>query len=318
MEVIHIFAYSIRRILYAIPTFFVVFSIVFLVMRAVPGDPAMAVLGDHATAEALEAMRARMGIDRPMGSQYISFIKGIVRGDLGNSITTNRPILPQIRRVLPFTIELTVAGILWGLLLGIPVGILSALKRNTLIDFLARIVSLLGLSTPSFYLGILLLLFFAVQLDWFPIIGSSMDATIGSRLYYLILPSLSLGLQLAAFVSRSARSSMIDILKEDYIRTAWAKGLNSWTILFVHVLRNALISIVTVTGIYFGVLLGGSILTETVFTRPGLGKFLVEAIQSRDYTAIEGGLIIYSIIIVVVNLIVDLTYGLIDPRISYN
>lgn len=310
-------SYVTRRILNSIPTIFIVATIVFFVMRSVAGDPAMAVLGEQASQAALDSLRLKMHLNDPLFQQYIHFIKGIFTGNLGTSLINNQPIAPMIMRALPFTLELATWGVFWGMLLGIPLGFVSAIKRNTITDFSARIFSLVGLSTPSFYLGILLLLLFSVQLGWFPVIGDITGGGFLTRIYYVTLPAIGLGLELAAFVSRSTRSTVLEIIGEDYVRTAYAKGLSYKSVMTKHVLRNALISILTVTGVYLGVLLGGSILTETIFSRPGLGKFLVGAIQQRDYPAIEAGLLVYSCIIVLVNLIVDLSYSVIDPRISY-
>jgi ABC-type dipeptide/oligopeptide/nickel transport system permease component len=297
---------------------FFVFTVVFFVMRMAGGDPVYAILGDHATQEAIDQLRLKMGLDEPLVVQYFNALSNLVRGDLGDSLINERPIAPQIMKVLPFTIELTLAAIFIGILLGIPAGVIAALKRNQMADYSLRVLSLLGLSMPSFYLGILLLLLFAVQLGWFPIISYSRTGGFWEQLYYLFLPALSLGLNKAAFVSRVARSTMLERLGSDYVRTARAKGLSEFKVVFKHALKDSMIPIVTVSGVYVGVLMGGAILTETIFNRPGLGKFLVQAISQRDYNAIQSGLVFYGLIIVVVNLAVDLLYGLIDPRVKYD
>ncbi|WP_022665386.1 ABC transporter permease [Desulfospira joergensenii] len=311
------FAYAIRRIIFTIPMLFFVFTIIFFVMRMAGGDPTYAILGDHASEEAIVQLRLKLGLDDPVSVQYMTALKNLIKGDLGNSLINDRPIAPQIMRVLPYTIELTVAAIIIGLVIGIPSGVAAALKRNKPTDYILRVCSLAGLSMPSFYLGILLLLVFAVQLDWFPIIGFTRSDSFLERLHYLFLPALSLGLNKAAFVSRVARSNMLERMGSDYVRTARAKGLSEYMVIFKHALKDCMIPIVTVSGVYVGVLLGGAILTESIFNRPGLGKFLVEAISQRDYNAIQSGLVFYGIVIVLVNLAVDLVYGFIDPRVKY-
>ena len=309
--------YAIRRIIFTIPMLFFVFTVVFFVMRLAGGDPTYVILGDQASQEAVTQLRLKLGLDEPLIVQYVQALKNLLQGNMGESIINDRPIAPQIMRVLPFTIELTIAAILIGLLIGIPLGVAAALRRNKMPDYLLRVFSLVGLSTPSFYLGILLLLLFAMQLDWFPIIGYKRTGDLWDRLYYLFLPALSLGLGKAAFVSRVTRSNMLERLGSDFVRTARAKGLSEYKVIYKHALKDCMIPIVTVSGVYVGVLMGGAILTETVFNRPGLGKFLVEAIAQRDYSAIQSGLVFYGIIIVLVNLTVDLLYGLIDPRVKY-
>jgi len=311
------FAYAVRRVIFTIPMLLFVFTVIFFTMRVAGGDPTYSILGEHASEEAVVQLRLKLGLDEPLSVQYLSAVKNLLKGDLGNSLINERPIAPQIMRVLPYTIELTIAAIIIGLLIGIPTGVAAALKRNKMTDYLLRVFSLAGLSMPSFYLGILLLLAFAVQLDWFPIIGFTRSDSILDRLHYLFLPALSLGLNKAAFVSRVTRSNMLERLGSDFVRTARAKGLSEFKVVFKHTLRDCMIPIVTVSGVYVGVLLGGAILTESIFNRPGLGKFLVEAISQRDYNAIQSGLVFYSILIVLVNLAVDIIYGLIDPRVKY-
>jgi ABC-type dipeptide/oligopeptide/nickel transport system permease component len=312
-----VYWYALRRIFWTLPTLFVVFTVVFFVMRVVAGDPAVVILGEYATAESLEKIRHQLGLDQPIWVQYGTSLVSLLRADFGQSLINNQPIAPQIFQVLPYTIELTAAGIIIGILLGVPLGIISAIRRNRMTDYLSRIFSLVGLSAPSFYLGILLLLFFAMKLGWFPIIGFSHSGGIARRLNHLFLPALSLGLTFAAFMARMSRSTMLEKLSADYVRTARSKGVPEFKVIFKHALRDSLISIVTVIGIYVGVLMGGSILTEMVFSRPGLGKFLVGAIWQRDYNAIQSGLVMYACIIVLVNLTIDLLYGFIDPRVKY-
>jgi ABC-type dipeptide/oligopeptide/nickel transport system permease component len=292
-------------------------TIVFLAMRWVPSDPAMVVLGDHATAEAIEAFREEMGLNRSLWNQYWEFIGGLVKGDLGRSLITNQPIAKQIWSLFPYTFNLAIASTLLGALIGIPLGVWAAVRKNTAIDYLSRIVALAGFSFPAFYLGVLLLLIFSIQLGWFPVLHHIREGTLGEHIYKLILPALSLGLIQASYVTRLTRSSMLEALNEDWVRTAFAKGLRARTVYFKHVLKNIMIPVITAIGLYMGTILGGAILTETVFNRPGLGKLLLGAIAQRDYTLIQSGLVVFAFIVVIVNLLVDLTYALFDPRVKY-
>ncbi|MFW5791694.1 MAG: ABC transporter permease [Desulfohalobiaceae bacterium] len=310
--------YALRRIVWTIPKLLVVFTIVFFVMRVMGGDPTHVILGEYATAEAIQNLRETLGLNRHILLQYGDALLGLLRGDMGRSMISNQPIGPMVLEVLPYTLELALASIVIGVVLGIPTGILSALRKNSWVDYLLRVVSLIGLSAPSFYLGIVLLILFSVQYDFFPIIGYSTKGGLLSRLHHLFLPALSLGLTLGAFTSRMSRSSMLERLGADYVRTARAKGLPERTVIFKHAFKDSLIPIITVVGVYIGVLMGGSILTETVFNRPGLGKFLIGAIHQRDYNAIQAGLVIYASIVVFVNVFVDIVYGFIDPRVKYD
>lgn len=307
--------YIVKRLLLAIPILVAVVTLVFFVVRMAPGDPAQVILGDSASQESLTALRAELGLDRPILVQYGEFLFSIIKGDLGNSIIRKQSINSMIAEVLPYTIELTLAGVLMGVILGLPLGVFSAVFRNSAADYGVRIMSLLGLSFPAFYSGILLLLAFAVYLGWFPVISDPDMGNMGERLYMLVLPAMNLGLIMMAYVVRSARSSLLETLGEDYIRTAKAKGLPGFIILYKHALKNALIPVITIVGLYLGVLVGNSVLTEIVFNRPGLGKLILSALDERDYSLLQGLMVIYAFIIVLVNLITDLTYGLVDPRI---
>ena len=307
--------YIVKRLLLAIPILVAVVTLVFFVVRMAPGDPAQVILGDSASQESLTALRTELGLDRPILVQYGEFLFSIIKGDLGNSIIRKQSINSMIAEVLPYTIELTLAGVLVGVILGLPLGVFSAVFRNSAADYGVRIMSLLGLSFPAFYSGILLLLAFAVYLGWFPVISDPDMGNMGERLYMLVLPAMNLGLIMMAYVVRSARSSLLETLGEDYIRTAKAKGLPGFIILYKHALKNALIPVITIVGLYLGVLVGNSVLTEIVFNRPGLGKLILSALDERDYSLLQGLMVIYAFIIVLVNLITDLTYGLVDPRI---
>jgi peptide/nickel transport system permease protein/glutathione transport system permease protein len=305
-----------RRILAAVPTLVAVLTLVFVIVRIVPGDPALVILGDQATPEAAAALRTRLGLDRPMWEQYASFIGNALMGDFGVSLVTGRPILAEVAAVLPHTVDLTIAAMIFGVVVGVPVGIWAALHRNGVIDVAARILSLLGLSFPVFVSGIFLLLAFALHWRIFPVIGSANLDDYGDRLHKLILPAITLGLVMAAYITRVTRSAMLQSLGEDYIRTARAKGVPWRRVVWVHGLRNASLPIVTVVGLYVGILLGNSVLTEIVFNRPGLGKVIVGALNQRDYTMLQGLMVIYCFLIVVVNTVTDLLYGVIDPRVK--
>ncbi len=308
--------FIVRRALAALVIIWAVATIVFFTMRVVPADPAEVVLGDQASAESLAAFRRLAGLDRPLLVQYQEFVGGLVRGDLGKSLVTGQPIAQQIAAVFPYTLSLALGSLIIGAMVGVPIGVLTAVRRNTWIDFSGRIFALLGFSFPSFYLGVVLLMVFSVWLGWFPIIHTVRGTSLSENLQKLILPSLSLGLVQAAYVTRLTRSTMLEALNQDYIRTARAKGVQPWKVHFVHALRNVLIPVVTAIGLYTGTILGGAILTETVFNRPGLGKLLIGAIAQRDYNLIQSGLIVFAIMIMLVNLLVDLSYGLLDPRVK--
>jgi len=309
--------YVLKRTLSALVIMWAVATIVFFAMRVIPSDPAQVVLGNYATAEALKAFRHDMGLDRPLWDQYIDFIGRLAKGDLGRSMITNRPIGEQIWALFPYTFNLAVFSTLLGAIIGIPLGVWAAIRKNTAVDYISRIVALAGFSFPAFYLGVLLLLVFSVQLGWFPIIHQVRTGTIAEHIQKLILPVLSLGLIQASYVTRLTRSAMLEALNEDYVRTAFAKGLRSRKVYFKHVLKNIMIPVITAIGLYMGTILGGAILTETVFNRPGLGKLLVGAISQRDYNTVQAGLMVFAFIVVIVNLIVDLTYSLFDPKVKY-
>lgn len=294
-----------------------VLTIVFVMIRVAPGDPAVAVLGTYASEEALTQVKHEMGIDRPLYVQYFEFLVGFATFDFGRSMINNSPIGAQIRYVLPKTLILTLSGIFIGCLIGIPIGIWTALKRNTLSDYVGRTISMAGLSVPSFLLAILLVYMFAVRIPIFPSLGVEDAKTIWDHLYHLTLPALSLGLIMAAYMSRMTRSTMLNILNLDYVRTAKAKGLPRRAVIYDHAMKNALIPIVTVIGMYVGVLIADSVLIEIVFSRPGLGKLMVSAMMKLDYNMLQTVLGLYAGIIVLANLLTDLTYAWLDPRIKY-
>jgi len=309
--------YLATRLVLAIPILLAVFTLVFLVVRVIPGDPAMAALGDYASKDAVEALRERMGLNEPLIMQYFRFLGGLLRGDLGNSMISGKPIGEQVAYVLPYSLELTLVSILIGGLLGIPLGVLTAVNRNSFIDYLGRIVSLLGLSVPAFYFGILLILLLAIKIDLFPAVSGGDLKDPVDNLRHLALPSLTLGLIMTTSVTRLTRSAMLNVLNQDYVRTARAKGLQERVVIFKHALRSAMVPIASVIGLWAASLIGDSVMTEVVFSRPGLGKLLVGSIMQRDYAALQSVMVIYAAFVVIINLITDLVYGLVDPRISH-
>ena len=305
-----------KRLLLAIPTLWAVLTLVFVLVRVVPGDPTIVILGDQASPAARAALRERLGLDRPLIVQYGEFMGQIVQGDLGRSLVTNRPITTDVWAVLPFTIELTLAALFIGVVVGVPLGVAAAQRRDGFIDWFARLFSLAGLSFPAFVSGILLLIAFAVQLRWFPVISTANAADPVERIRALVLPAINLGLIMVAYVTRVTRSGMLKALGEDYIRTARAKGMPHATVVWRHALRNVLVPIVTVVGLYLGVLIGNAVVTEIVFNRPGLGKLIVTALNQRDYALLQGLMVVSAFAIVVANILTDLTYGLVDPRVK--
>lgn len=310
--------FAVKRALLAIPTLLAMLTAVFVLARLVPGDAAAVILGDMANEASLRALRAQLGLDRPIYIQYFEFIGNVLTGNLGRSLSSGRSVLEEVRLVLPYTVELTVAAMAIGILVGLPLGVHAAARRNRWPDYVGRLVSLVGLSFPAFVSGILLLLVFAIELRWFPVLGGGRaGGGFADSLRNLALPALNLGLIMAAYIMRVTRSSMLSVLGEDYIRTARAKGVRGTGLLLRHGLRNALIPIVTVVGLYFGALIGNSVLTEIVFNRPGLGKLILGALNARDYTLLQGLMIVFAGFVVLVNTLTDLAYGAVDPRVKY-
>ena len=330
--------YVVRRLLIAVPMLLGAMSIVFFAMRILPGDPCVAMMGDQATTEALADCSKNLGLSRPLAVQYADYIWRSVRFDFGNSFRQGYPVSDYIARMFPHTRVLVMASAVVAALVGIPVGIVSALKRRSpLIDYPLRIFALLGLSMPVFWFGILLLIVFSLRLDLFPLIGGGdLDgvitmirsgealmypgdflAAVGDVLHHLALPALALGFTLAATVSRLSRSAMLEVISQDYIRTARAKGQGERVVVYKHALRNMMVPLLTIIGIFIAIALTGTVLTETVFTRPGLGKMLVDAIGARDYPLAQGAITVFTMIIIFVNLTVDMLYAVVDPRVTY-
>lgn len=309
--------YVVKRLLLAGITLLAVLTLIFFIVRVVPGDPARVVLGEQATTQAIDAMRQRLGLDQPLTVQYWRFLRGALVFDVGKSMVTGAPVLQVIGEVLPSTLELSAAALVLGCIMGIPLGIWSAVRRNRFTDYVIRVASLLGLSFPAFVSAILLLLAFAISLRWFPVMSSGNSTSLADHLRQLVLPAVNLALIMAAYITRVSRSAMLEILREDYMRTAIAKGVPPLAVVWRHGVRNALIPVVTVTGLYLGILIGNSVLTEIVFNRPGLGKLIVGSLAQRDYTMLQGLMVVYTMIVVAINLMTDLTYGFIDPRVRY-
>lgn len=306
---------ALRRVLAALPTLLGVLVVVFLVVHLIPGDPVRALLGDQATAEQVARTRQDLGLDRPLAVQFVDYLARLVQGDLGVSIASRQPVADQILARLPSTATLAVAGVLVSVLIGVPLGIVSATRRGRIADFVTLVVSTVGVAAPSFWIGILLSTVFAIHLGWLPAIGGGEPGDTGSILRALVLPATALGLSGMALVARMTRSSMLDVLGEDYVRTARAKGLAERLVVYRHALWNAAIPIITVIGLNFGHLLGGTIVMETVFARPGIGKLLLDAILGRDYPVVQGVTLVIAVSFLLVNLLTDLTYPYFDPRL---
>ena len=305
--------YAVKRILLGIPTLLAMFTAIFLLVRVVPGDAAAVILGDQASAASLEALRIKLGLNLPLWRQYTDFLFDALRGDLGVSLVTGRSIMDEALRVLPSTLGLAAAAMVIGLGIGLPMGVMAAVYRNAWPDYVGRVVSLIGLSLPAFVAGILLLLVFAIQLQWFPVIplGSGWRDSLKS----LVLPACTLGFIMSSYVARVTRSSMLNVLGEDYIRTARAKGVKPWRFVVRHALANALLPIITVVGLYFGTLIGNAVLTEIVFNRPGLGRLILGALNTRDYSLLQGLMIVFAAFVVLANVVTDILYGVADPRV---
>ncbi len=322
-----------------IPTFIGVTLLTFFMIRAIPGDPIELLVGERGIAPERHAMlRAQLGLDQPLPVQYAIYIGDVLQGDLGRSIVTKKPVLQEFLTLFPATLELGICAMIFAVVVGLPLGIIAGVRRGRFVDYFAMGTSLTGYSMPIFWWGLLLIILFSVNLHWTPVSGrislmfffdpvtgfmlidsllSGQKGAFASALQYLILPTVVLGTVPLAIIARMTRSSMLEVLSEDYVRTARAKGLSPLRIVSVHALRNALIPVVTVIGLQVGTLMGGAILTETIFAWPGIGKWLVDSVGRRDFPAVQGGVLLVAIMIMLVNLTVDLLYGLINPRIRH-
>jgi peptide/nickel transport system permease protein len=302
--------YIVKRVLAVIPVLIIISFLTVAMLRLAPGDPAATLAGDTATPAQILAIRHDLRLDRSIPVQYALFVRDLFHGDLGRSLKSNRPVTAELRTRLPYTAQLTVAAMVFAIVVGISIGIISATRQNSALDNIVMVGVVTGYSFPSFWAGLLLILFFGVKLGWLPFVGDAGPKS-------LILPALTLGLQPAAVLARLTRSSMIEVIHLDYIRTAWAKGLRERAIVVRHALKNALIPVTTVIGLEVGALLGGAVITETIFSWPGVGTLAVTAINSRDYPMVQGVVLLATVTFVMINLIVDLVYGFLDPRIRY-
>lgn len=301
--------YIFRRLLFLIPVLLGVTFIVFSIMYLTPGDPAQIILGENAPDEAVERLREEMGLNDPFIVQYFNFIINALRGDFGRSYTTKKLVFDEVFSRFPATLKLTIAGMIIAVAIGIPVGIISATKQYTPTDNISMVLALLGVSMPNFWLGLMLILLFSVKWRLVPSGGDS-------GLLSLILPAITLGTGVAAIITRMTRSSMLEVIRQDYIRTARAKGVQEKKVINKHALKNALIPVVTVVGLQFGYLLGGAVLTETVFSWPGIGRLMVEAIRQKDTPTVLASVVFLSVAFSIVNLFIDVLYAFIDPRIK--
>jgi len=305
--------YVLRRLVGTVPVLFGVTLVVFAMTWLTPGDPVVALLGESAqgiTGQAREELRRELGLDRPWPVQYVEYVSGLARGDLGVSARSRRPVLREVLDRLPATAELALAGLAIAVVVGVSLGVAAALRKRTWVDALAIAVALVGVSVPVFWSGFLLMLVFSLELGWLPASGRG-------TLRHLVLPALTVGIASAAFIARITRGAVLETLGQDYVRTARAKGVPARTVLVRHALRNALLPIVTVVGLQLGSLLGGAVLTETVFAWPGVGRMLVDAILARDLPLVQGSVLVVSLLFILVNLAVDLSYAAINPRVRY-
>jgi len=332
-------AFILRRAALIVPTFIGVTLLAFALIHLIPGDPVENLSGERGMDPARRArLLHEFGLDKSLPRQYFEYVGNVVKGDLGTSLTTHEPVFAEFLTLFPATIELAFFAMLFAVCIGLPAGIVAALKRNTVADYAVMGVSLTGYSMPIFWWALLLILFFSVHLGWTPVAGriavefdvpaatgfmlidalrSGEPGAFRSALSHLILPAIALGTIPLAVIARMARSAMLEVLREDYMRTARAKGLPYWRVVLVHALRNALIPVITVIGLQVGLLLSGAILTETIFSWPGVGNWLVHGVQSRDYPVVQGGILLIATIVITVNLLVDVSYGVINPRIRH-
>lgn len=338
-DVFHLIKYTIKRILQLIPVLIGVSLIVFLIMRVFSPDPAPVVLGEHASRESINAWRDAHGLNAPIIVQYLDFLKGIFTGNMGTSYYTNTPVMKEILSRFPATVELAICAIIFASVLGVLLGVVCSVKKNTIVDYASTLLALIGVSMPIFWLGILLIILFSGTLGVLPSTGRIQPMLMpvgGTGLYlldtlasgdfeafgdafkHLIMPTVALAMYSMAIITRMTRSSMLETLDQDYIRTARAKGLGKRRVVKHHALRNAMIPVTTVIGLQFGSLLGGAVLTETVFAWPGIGSYTVECIQKSDFPVVQTVVMLIAIIYVVINLVVDLVYAFLDPRIKYS
>ena len=315
--------YLIKRLMLFIPTMLLVFTLVFVILRVVPGDPAVAMLSGSSTEvnftqEDLDRLRAKLGTDRPLVVQYGDWIWGLTRLDFGTSFFYDQPIWDDLKDRVPITFELTVLALLMAGIVAIPLGVLSAIKQDSLPDYLGRIITIGGIAIPNFWIGILMVFFLANVFDWLPPLGyTDIWKDPWTNLQQLVFPALALAITHMAFVGRVTRSAALEVIREDYIRTARSKGLSEKIVIWRHVLKNALLPVVTVAGYEFGRLMGGTVLIETIFNVPGMGQLLIGGINHRDFPMVQGIVVVITFLVLIINLVVDMIYGMLNPRIRY-
>ncbi|MEO8216688.1 MAG: nickel ABC transporter permease [Acidobacteriota bacterium] len=304
--------YIVRRLLQMIPITLGILTLIFALIHLIPGDPAIQIAGENARPEDVAQVRRQLGLDLPIWRQYVNYVGGLAHGDLGTSFRTGEKVSREIGQRYPATIELAMGAMLVALLVAFPLGIISAIHRSSWIDNVARFFALIGVSMPSFWLGPLLIMAFAIKVQWFPVSGRQ------EGLRSLVLPSITMGLAMSAILTRMIRVSLAEELNQLYFTTALAKGVSRWRAISVHALRNALIPVVTIIGLQFGSLLTGAIITEQIFSWPGLGRLLIQSINARDYPQVQASILVIAVTYIVVNFLTDLLYGVIDPRVTYN
>lgn len=315
--------YLLRRLLSAIPVMFVVVLLVFLSLQLVPGDPVDFIIGPdtpyNIDREEYEAqIRTQLGLDKPLHEQFLRYIGGLIQFDFGTSIRSKLPVIEELIPRYQATLELAIFALLIAVGVGIPAGVIAAIRPNSWLDSLVTTIALMGISLPSFWFGLLLMLLFALQLGWLPPSGRPTSAFTAEGFAYVIMPAITLGLGSAGLIMRLTRSQLLEVLGEDYVRTARAKGLPASLVVFKHALRNALLPVITVVGLQFGELLAGAVIVETVFSYPGVGSYLIQSVSNRDFPAVQSGVLFVSLTFVLVNLLVDALYSLVDPRIRYD
>jgi len=310
--------YFAKRLLVAIPSLLIASLMVFALPRLIPGDVVVLMLEEKAYAKDLEELRAKLGLDRPLHVQYVEWVGRVLRGDLGESLWTRRPVAEELRRRLPVTLQLGLLATLFAILIAVPTGVVSAVRQDTLRDYAARSVAILGLSVPGFWLATLVIVLPAIWWGWRPVTGfTEFSAAPLRHLGQFVLPALILGIASAAALMRLTRSMLLEVLRQDYVRTAWAKGLRERVVVLKHSLKNAIIPVITVLGLQLSQIIGGSVIIETIFGFPGMGRFLIEAITQRDYPVIQGINLVVVSVVIFVNLAVDALYAALDPRIRY-
>jgi peptide/nickel transport system permease protein len=309
--------FVIRRLLLAIPILFLVSVLAFSLIHLIPGDPAQVILGEESTPQAYEELRKQLNLDKPIVVQYLIWLGNVLQGNLGMSIISHVPVSKLIAQRLPATIELTIGTFLVAILIAFPTGILAAVRRGKIADYTSTFLALGGMSIPNFWLGMMAIIFFSVQLGWLPASGYvPITQDLKSNLLAMIWPCLATGLRESAVLMRMLRSSLLEVVNMDFVRTAKAKGLNEFSTIVGHVLRNAMIPVVTTSGLMIAGLLGGLVITESIFSIPGFGRLIVESVYKRDYVTVQGAILVSALLVVLVNLIVDLLYAVIDPRIK--